>query len=240
MAGETVLVIDDEPQIHRFLRPALASQGYRVLAAQNGQEGLLQASSHRPDLVLLDLGLPDITGLTVLARLREWSTAPVIILSARGEEDAKVRALDSGADDYLAKPFGVTELLARMRVALRHAAQAEQREPLREFEQGGLRVDLVRRQVFRCAEEVHLTPLEYRLLLELVKHSGKVLTHKHLLNAVWGPGYLTQSHYLRIYMRQLRHKLEDDPAQPKLLINEPGVGYRLRMDSPASTPTTAS
>jgi two-component system KDP operon response regulator KdpE len=230
MAGETVLVIDDEPQIHRFLKPALASQGYQVFSAHNGHEALLQATSHRPDLVLLDLGLPDIDGLAVLARLREWSKAPVIVLSAKGEEEMKVRALDNGADDYLTKPFGVTELLARMRVALRHAATAEQREQISEFEQGDLRVDLVHRLVYKAGEQVHLTPLEYKLLLELVRHGGKVLTHRHLLNAVWGPGYLTQGHYLRIYMRQLRHKLEDDPAQPSLLINEPGVGYRLRVN----------
>lgn len=230
MAGESVLVIDDEPQIHRFLRPALTIQGYQVFAAHNGQEALLQATSHRPDIVLLDLGLPDLDGLSVLASLREWSRAPVIILSAKGDEGLKVRALDSGADDYLTKPFGVTELLARMRVALRHAAEADQREQLSEFEQAGLRVDLVHRRVFRQGAEVHLTPLEYKLLVELVKHSGKVLTHRHLLQALWGPAFLEQTHYLRIYMRQLRHKLEDDPAQPKLLINEPGVGYRLRVN----------
>lgn len=232
MAGETILVVDDEPQVQRFLRPALTDQGYMVVAAQNGHEALLQATNSRPDLVLLDLGLPDMEGLEVLARLREWSTAPVIVLSAHGEERVKVQALDSGADDYLTKPFGVTELLARMRVALRHRARVELREELTEFAQGELCVDLLRRQVFRDGQEVHLTPLEYKLLLELVKHAGKVLTHRHLLEAVWGSGYLSQSHYLRVYMRQLRHKLEADPAQPKLLINEPGVGYRLRMDVP--------
>jgi two-component system KDP operon response regulator KdpE len=229
MAGEVVLVIDDEPQIQRFLRPALSSQGYSVHAAQSGHEALVLASNLRPDVFLLDLGLPDLSGLEVLTRLREWSNSPVIVLSAQGDEGAKVQALDSGADDYLTKPFGVTELLARMRVALRHAASVEQREQLSEFESQGLRVDLVRRQVFKDGAELHLTPLEYKLLLELVRHAGKVLTHKHLLSAVWGPAYLTQGHYLRIYMRQLRHKIEDNPAQPKLLLNEPGVGYRLRM-----------
>jgi two-component system KDP operon response regulator KdpE len=230
MAGEVVLVVDDEPQIHRFLKPALTSQGYQVHSALNGQEALLQAANHRPDVVLLDLGLPGLDGLDVLSRLREWSKSPVIVLSARGEEDVKVRALDGGADDYLTKPFGVTELLARMRVALRHSANLEQRETLSNFVQGSLRVDLIHRQVFKGEAELHLTPLEYKLLLQLVKHAGKVLTHRHLLNAVWGPGYVNQGHYLRIYMRQLRHKLEDDPAQPRLLINEPGVGYRLRVD----------
>ena len=228
MAGETVLVVDDEPQIHRFLKPALAAQGYQVHSALNGQEALLQASNHRPDIVLLDLGLPGLEGLKVLTRFREWSTAPVIVLSARGEEEVKVKALDTGADDYLTKPFGVTELLARMRVALRHATRLARREDLSEFVQDSLRVDLVRRQAFKDSQEIHLTPLEYKLLVELIKHAGKVLTHRHLLTEVWGPGYLNQGHYLRIYMRQLRHKLEDDPAQPKLLINEPGVGYRLR------------
>jgi len=228
MAGEIVLVVDDEPQILRFLRPALANQGYQVVTAQNAHEALIQAANHRPDVVLLDLGLPDGDGLTVLAQLREWSRAPVIVLSAKGEEAVKVQALDADADDYLTKPFGVTELLARLRVALRHAAREDQREQLSVFTQDGLYVDLIRRQVSKHGAEVHLTPLEYKLLLELIKHAGKVLTHKHLMNAVWGPAYLNQSHYLRLYMRQLRHKLEDEPAKPRLLINEPGVGYRLR------------
>lgn len=228
MAGEIILIIDDEPQIQRFLKPALTEEGYQVIAAQAGNTGLVQASTRQPDLVLLDLGLPDIDGLTVLAHLREWSRVPVIVVSAKGEEDIKVQALDNGADDYLTKPFAVPELLARIRVALRHAAQADQREQLAEFELDGLRVDILRRQVFKGGIEVHLTPLEYKLLLELVKHSGKVLTHTHLMNAVWGFGYLSQGHYLRIYMRQLRHKLESDPSRPKFLITEPGVGYRLR------------
>lgn len=229
MPAEKVLVVDDEPQIQRFLRPALSAEGYEVISAANAHEALLLARNHQPALILLDLGLPDMDGLAVLARLREWTAVPVLILTAQGDERVKVAALDNGADDYLTKPFGVPELLARLRVALRHSARGGQEE-LREFSAEDLRVDLTHRQVFKAGVEVHLTPMEYKVLLELVKHAGKVLTHKHLLSAVWGPGYLSQSHYLRIYMRQLRHKLEADPARPRLLINEPGVGYRLRVN----------
>jgi two-component system, OmpR family, KDP operon response regulator KdpE len=226
----TVLVIDDEPQILRFLEPALQSENWRVLGAQSGQEALVQASTRAPDVILLDLGLPDIDGLEVLKRLREWSTVPIIILSARGEDAIKVKALDSGADDYLTKPFSVAELLARLRVALRNAARREAADGSPEFSTGELRVDLLRRQVWVSGSEVHLTPLEYKLLCVLVKHAGRVLTHRFLMREVWGEAYLQETHYLRIYMRQLRHKLEADPARPRHLQTEPGVGYRLRED----------
>jgi two-component system, OmpR family, KDP operon response regulator KdpE len=224
----SVLVVDDELQILRFLRPALENAGCRVIEAQTGREALVQASTRAPDVIVLDLGLPDIDGLEVLRQLREWYSAPIIILSARGDEAAKVKALDGGADDYLTKPFGVAELLARLRVALRHSALRGQQEGAAEFRTGELRVDLARRQVWLGEEEVHLTPLEYKLLSTLVKHAGKVLTHQFLMRGVWGEAYLLETHYLRIYMRQLRHKLEADPARPRYLLTEPGVGYRLK------------
>ena len=226
--GPTVLIIDDEPQILRFLEPALQREDWRVVGAQSGREALVQASTRAPDVILLDLGLPDMEGLEVLKRLREWSAVPIIILSARGEEAVKVQALDNGADDYLTKPFSVAELLARLRVALRNAARREAADGSPEFSTGGLRVDLLRRQVWIGKNEVHLTPLEYKLLCVLVKHAGRVLTHQFLMREVWGEAYLQETHYLRIYMRQLRHKLEVDPARPQYLQTEPGVGYRLR------------
>jgi two-component system, OmpR family, KDP operon response regulator KdpE len=224
--GPVVLVIEDEPPIRRFLRPTLASQGYRLVEAETGEDGLLQAATRQPDLVILDLGLPDLDGLQVIRRLREWTAVPIIVLSARGAESDKVAALDAGADDYVAKPFAVGELLARARVALRHAALA--REPGEStFELGGLRVDLGRRRVWVGEAEVRLTPIEYRLLAILVRHAGKVLTHRQLLQEVWGPGQVEQTHYLRVYMANLRRKLEADPARPRFLRTEPGVGYRL-------------
>lgn len=224
----SVLVVDDEVQILRFLRPALEAEGYRVVEAMTGQEALLQASTRAPDVIVLDLGLPDTDGLAVLQQLREWCSAPIIILSARGEEASKVKALDCGADDYLTKPFGVSELLARLRVALRHAARCEGVEGSPEFTTGNLRLNLLTRQVWVGETEVHLTPQEYKLLCVLAKHAGRVLTHQFLMREVWGEAYLQETHYLRIYMRQLRHKLEADPARPRYLQTEPGVGYRLR------------
>jgi two-component system, OmpR family, KDP operon response regulator KdpE len=223
-----VLVVEDEPQMRRFLRPALEGQGYRVVEAATANEGLVQASSHNPDLVILDLALPDGDGVEVTRRLREWSAAPIVVVSARGQETDKVAALDAGADDYLTKPFGTGELFARLRVAERHAARfkAGAGEPV--FEAGGLKVDAAARQVFRDGQEVHLTPLEYKLLATLVRHSGKVVTHRQLLKEVWGPGSVDQTQYLRVYMAQLRHKIEKDPARPELLVTETGVGYRLR------------
>ena len=216
--------------MRRFLRAALGNQEYDLVEAPTAREGLAQAAGRNPELILLDLGLPDADGLDVTRQIREWSKAPIIVLSARGQERDKVAALDAGADDYVTKPFGVGELLARMRVALRHAQVTESGgEPV--FEGGGIKVDLSRRQVFRGTEEVHLTPLEYKLLATLVKHAGKVLTHRQLLKEVWGINAINQTHYLRVYMTQLRHKLEADPNQPRLLQTEPGVGYRLRVSS---------
>ena len=223
-----VLVVEDEPQVMRFLRATLPAQGYRLVEATTGQQGLLEAATRTPDLVLLDLGLPDLDGVEVTRRLREWSKVPIIVLSARGQESDKIQALDAGADDYLTKPFGTGELLARMRVALRNAARLLSGAALPVFEVGELRVDLGARRVSVAGRDVHLTRTEYNLLALLVKHAGKVLTHRQLLREVWGPGAANESHYLRVYMGQLRHKLEADPAQPRYLETETGVGYRLR------------
>lgn len=224
--GPLVLIIEDEVQIRRFLRATLTAQGYRLIETGLGEEGLALAASHLPDLVILDLGLPDLDGLSVARRLREWTATPIVILSARGQEQDKVAALDAGADDYVTKPFGIGELAARMRVAIRHAARIDAKEePV--YESGPLRVDLGRRMVTVRGAEVHLTPIEYRLLAALVRHAGKVVTHKTLLREVWGPAFEEQAHYLRVYMQQLRSKLEDEPARPRYLRTEPGVGYRL-------------
>ena len=220
-----VVLIEDEPQIRRFLRTVLPGQGYILYEADNGQQGLVEAAVRKADVVILDLGLPDMDGVEVVKRLREWSAIPVIVLSARAQEADKVAALDAGADDYLTKPFGVGELIARLRVALRHATHGPERSQV--FESGPVKVDLGARRVEAAGREVHLTPIEYRLLSVLVKHAGKVLTHRQLLKEVWGPSHVEHAHYLRIYMAQLRRKLEEDPAQPRFLLTEPGVGYRL-------------
>jgi two-component system KDP operon response regulator KdpE len=225
-----VLVVEDEPQVMRFLRATLPAHGYRMLEATNGAQALVHAQTRLPDLVLLDLGLPDLDGLEVTRRIRGWSAVPIVVVSARGQERDKVQALDAGADDYLTKPFGTEELLARMRVALRHAARVAGGAGETLLETGELRVDLAARLVYRRGEEVRLTRTEYRLLAALVKHAGKVLTHRQLLVEVWGPGSANETHYLRVYMAQLRHKLEDDPARPRHLLTETGVGYRLRAD----------
>jgi two-component system KDP operon response regulator KdpE len=225
-----VLVVEDEPQVMRFLRATLPAHGYRVLEATSGTQAIVEAQTRQPDLVLLDLGLPDLDGLEVTRRIRGWSAVPIVVVSARGQERDKVQALDAGADDYLTKPFGTEELLARMRVALRHAARVAGGGGEAVFEAGELRVDLGARLVYRRGEEVRLTRTEYRLLEALVQHAGKVLTHRQLLHAVWGPGSANETHYLRVYMAQLRHKLEDDPARPRQLLTETGVGYRLRAD----------
>lgn len=226
--GPLILLIEDEPQLRRFLRTTLTTRGFRLLEAENGQQGLMHATGHNPDLVLLDLGLPDMDGIEVVKRLREWSSVPVIVISARGQEDDKIKALDLGADDYLTKPFAAGELLARMRVALRHATAQTNNAPEPVFEAEGLKVDLTNRQVFVRGEEVHLTPIEYKLLALLVRYSGKVVTQQQVLREVWGPTQTDQTHYLRVYMGHLRRKIESDPARPKLLLTETGVGYRLR------------
>ncbi len=211
-----------------FLRATLRAQGYQVVEAATAREGLAQAAGRNPEVILLDLGLPDADGLDVARDLRRQLRAPIIVISARGQEHDKVTALDRGADDYLTKPFGVAELLARVRVALRHAALPAN-APLRPvFAVGNLRVDLVRRQVFRDTKEVHLTPTEYKLLVALIRQAGRVITHRQLLQEVWGANYVDQGHYLRVYMAHLRHKLESDPSRPRLLATEPGIGYRLR------------
>jgi two-component system KDP operon response regulator KdpE len=225
-----ILLIEDEPQMQRLLRIVLQGHGYRFVESATGQEGLMQAATRMPDIVLLDLGLPDIDGLEVTRRLREWSDVPIIVISAREQEQDKIKALDAGADDYLTKPFGAGELMARIRVAMRHRALREAGQQESVFILGNIRVDLARREVFLNEKEVHLTPIEYKLLTVLIKNAGKVLTHRQLLKEVWGPSYLKETQYLRVYMTQLRHKLEADPARPCFLINEPGIGYRLKLD----------
>lgn len=223
-----VLVVDDEPPMRRFLRASLSAAGYAVEECGTGAEALRLAASHPPDAVLLDLGLPDQDGVDVVRRLREWSAVPVVVLSARGREDDKIQALDAGADDYVTKPFAIGELTARLRAALRRSArtQGEEAEPV--VAVGPLVVDLARRRVALGGADVKLTPIEYRLLATLARHPGRVLTHAALLREVWGPGSTTQHHYLRVFMAQLRRKLEADTSRPQLLLTEPGVGYRLR------------
>lgn len=226
----SILLIEDEAQMRRFLRVTLQGHGYRLYEASTGQAGLVEGTTRNPDVVLLDLGLPDIDGIEITKRFREWSEVPIIVISAREQEEDKVKALDAGADDYLTKPFGASELLARIRVALRHRTMqiSIQQEPL--FILGDMKVDLVARQVFIKNEEIHLTPIEYRLLTVLIKHAGKVITHTLLLKEVWGPVYTSHQQYLHVYMTQLRKKLESDATRPKFLINEPGVGYRLKLN----------
>lgn len=226
-AGPAVVLIEDEPQIRRFLRASLVSHGYRLFEGATGTEGLTEAATRQPDLIILDLGLPDMDGLEVIRQLREWTQVPIIVLSARGQERDKIAALDGGADDYVSKPFGVGELLARMRVALRHAAVNPKDAGDPTFSVGDLHVDLAQRQVAVAGRQIHLTPIEYRLLTTLIRHAGRLLTHRQLLNEVWGPTHTEQAHYLRVYVAQLRRKLETDPARPRYLLTEPGVGYRL-------------
>ena len=222
--GPRILIVDDEPPIRRFLRTSLSSHGYEVKDVGSGKEALDEVTSFAPNLVILDLGLPDIAGLEVLHMLREWSKVPIIILSATGQEKAKVLALDSGADDYVTKPFGMSELLARIRAGLRHTAAADE-EPVLTFDD--LAVDLAHRKVMSMNVEVKLTPTEYELVKHLAINAGKVLTHKYLLHAVWGEIFENNIQYLRVYMGQLRRKIEQDPSRPKHIITEPGVGYRL-------------
>jgi len=219
-----VLVVDDETQIRRLLRVCLEAAGYRVEEASSGQEGITQAAQRRPDLVVLDLGLPDLDGVGVLKRLREWSRVPVIVLSVRDREEDKIAALDNGADDYVTKPFSTGELLARLRVALRHAQPAPE---VTVFRTGQLEVDLTARVVNLKGKEVSLTATEYSLLRLFIQHAGKVLTHRQILREVWGPNAVGQTHYLRVYLARLREKLEVNPADPRLFVTEAGVGYRL-------------
>ena len=226
----TILVVEDEPPLQKFLRLTLSTQNYNVLEAMRGEDGLKLAATSRPDIVIIDLGLPDLDGVEVTRRIREWSAVPIIIISARGKEQDKVAALDAGADDYVTKPFGVGELLARLRVAFRHATAANPQTGEPVFQVGALRVDLARRQVTVNDKPVHLTPNEFRLLSVLIKNAGRVLTHRQLLRQVWGPESNEETHYLRVYMNQLRQKLELDPARPQYLLTESGVGYRLLSD----------
>lgn len=222
-----ILIVEDEAPVRSVLDAALRAAGYRTLDAGTLRTGVAHALGHRPDLILLDLGLPDGNGLDLVTTLRPQSRTPVIILSARGEDRAKVAALDAGADDYLTKPFSIDELLARIRVALRHASAPIDDERGLEFSAGGLHVDPIRREVFRNGHAIHLTPTEYKLLLALVRQAGRVATHRSLLTEVWGQSGAANPHYLRVYMAQLRNKLEDDPSNPILLLTEPGVGYRM-------------
>ncbi len=225
--GPKILLIEDEQEICRFLRVSLGSHGYRLAESATGKDGVMQAATQQPDLIILDLGLPDIDGMDVIRLVREWSQMPIIVLSARGKEQEKVIALDAGADDYLTKPFSVGELVARIRVALRHAARSSDEPGEPAFVLDGLRVDLARRQVFVGDLDVHLTPIEYRLLTTMIKFAGKVVTHKQLLKEVWGPDSVFETHYLRVYMAMLRRKIESDPTRPMFLLTEPGIGYRL-------------
>ena len=227
MPEPVVVLIEDEAQIRRFLRATLSGQGYRLFEVTSGADALIEVAQRQPDVVILDLGLPDMDGLEVIRRLREWSATPIIVLSARGQERDKVTALDAGADDYVAKPFSAGELLARIRVALRHTAGASHEGSEATFKVGELEVDQLRRHVSVHGAEVKLTPIEYKLLTTLVRHAGKVVTHQQLLREVWGPSHDDQSHYVRVYMAHLRHKLETEPARPRYLLTEPGVGYRL-------------
>lgn len=227
--AQVALVIDDEPQIRRLLRVTLEANGYRVFDAATGNDGVAQAAQRKPDVILLDLGLPDLEGLTVLKRIREWSKVPILILSVRDQEAEKIAALDSGADDYVTKPFNSGELLARVRAALRHG-QPQGAEAI--LHVGSLEVDLSKRLVLKAGAEVKLTPIEYSLLRLLITHAGKVLTHRQLLTAVWGEKAIGQSHYLRVHMAHLREKLEANPATPALILTEPAVGYRLVASAP--------
>ncbi len=225
--GALILVVEDETPLRRFLKTTMNKHQYRCVEAETAKEGMEMIVAQRPDLVLLDLGLPDLDGLELTRQLRTWTKVPIVVLTARGQEQDKVAALDAGADDYLTKPFGVNELLARIRVALRHAASTSEAQSS-VFAVASLRVDLIRRQVFVGEQEVHLTPTEYKLLSTLARNAGRVVTHRQLLREVWGPGYERESNYLRVHMTQLRHKLEADPTRPRYIVTELGVGYRLR------------
>jgi len=228
MSAYTVLVVEDEPDIQRFLRTTLAAEGYKVVESATGRRAVIDAGSHKPDLAIVDLGLPDLDGVEVIRRIRAWSALPVIVLSARVQERAKIEALDAGANDYVTKPFGVGELLARVRAALR--ATVRTTSGTTTLNLGSAQVDLDARTATRDGSPVHLTPIECKLLAALVRRAGMVMTHRQLLSEVWGPAHAADTHYLRIYMKQLRDKLEDDPIQPRHFRTETGVGYRLVLD----------
>lgn len=225
MTLSRILVVDDEPQIQRFLKPSLAAGGYEVIEAATGAEALKAVATQAPDLVILDLGLPDMDGKEVIASLRGWSDIPIVILSARDRESEKIAALDLGADDYVEKPFGIGELTARIRSALRHRGRSEAVPTIMEVD--GLTIDPIRRLVSRGSETIRLTPKEYDLLLHLSRYAGRVVTHRTLLTSVWGPAHADDLHYLRVFIGQLRHKIERDPTQPRIVRTEPGVGYRM-------------
>lgn len=222
--GMRVLVIDDESQIRKLLKVSLTAHGYCLEEASTGREGINRAAAFKPDLMIVDLGLPDMDGKTVIREIREWSQAPIIILTARDQEQEKIEALDAGADDYMTKPFGIGELMARMRVCMRRTATVDS-DPL--LTCGGLTVDLVQRRVTLNGKEIKLTPTEYEIIKFMAQHAGRVLTHKQLLKTVWGNSYNEDTHYVRVYIGQLRRKIEEDPAQPRYIITESGVGYRL-------------
>jgi len=223
-----ILVIEDEPEIRRFLRASLAAEGYRVVEAASGERSAIDAGTHKPDMAIVDLGLPDLDGIEVIRRIRAWSAMPIVVLSARVQERAKIDALDAGADDYITKPFGIGELLARVRVALRHATRPSNGHELLVFDQ--VTIDFDKRLASRNRQKIHLTPLEFKLVACLAKHLGLVVTHRQLLSEVWGPTHTEHTHYLRVYMKALREKLETDPARPRHLLTETGVGYRLVVD----------
>jgi two-component system KDP operon response regulator KdpE len=222
------IIAEDEKQIRRFLRTSLETEGFVVHEAETGKQALVEAATRKPDLLILDLGLPDMDGVDVIRDIRSWTALPIVVLSARAQESDKIDALDAGADDYLTKPFGVGELMARVRVVLRRRVPVDtDGQQNREFRFGDVRVDLINRQIYRAEQQIRLTAIEYRLLMVLIRNAGKVLTHRQLLKEVWGPSHVESSHYLRTYMAHLRQKLESDPAQPSHLITETGVGYRL-------------
>jgi two-component system KDP operon response regulator KdpE len=226
-ARATILIIEDEPEIRRFLRSSLTAEGYKVVESGTAARGSIDAATHKPDLAIVDLGLPDFDGIGVIRRIREWSTMPILVLSARVQERSKIDALDAGADDYVTKPFGVGELLARVRVALRHAVRPRSGGVLKLAD---VTIDLEARTASLGGKPVHLTPIEFRLIGCLAKRLGMVVTHSELLKEVWGPGHVADTHYLRIYMKQLREKLEHDPVRPRYFLTETGIGYRLISD----------
>ena len=227
-ARPTILIIEDEPEIRLFLRTSLSLEGYRIAESTTGRRGLIDAGTHKPDLAIIDLGLPDLDGIDVIRRIREWSSMPILVLSARSQERSKIDALDAGANDYITKPFAIGELLARVRAALRYIVRSGSGKPVLRL--SGAVIDFERRVASRDGADVRLTPIEFRLLAALAKHLGMVVTHRQLLAEVWGPTHQDDTHYLRIYMKQLREKLEVDPVRPRHLVTDTGVGYRLLTD----------